>query len=168
MRRNKIFSIIDLKIKIQTCVKCLCCGVRICGRAVFFSCLIWGFFFLAGNKVLSFCHNGDPVWIDAWKILLFKFKALGRGLEACLSICVKQYILMGQNNCQLWLLSPCFLSICRRISMAGLSSRTVPHLADAIHAAVTSFAWFCCWQHFSNGTVRPSHFNGLVPFTILL
>ncbi|KAK4558886.1 hypothetical protein RGQ29_008230 [Quercus rubra] len=27
-----------------------------------------------------------------------------------------------------------------RISMAGLSSRTVPHLADAIHAAVTSFA----------------------------
>ena len=24
-----------------------------------------------------------------------------------------------------------------RISMAGLSSRTVPHLADAIHAAVT-------------------------------
>lgn len=26
---------------------------------------------------------------------------------------------------------------CRRISMAGLSSRTVPHLADAIHAAVT-------------------------------
>ncbi|XP_065850180.1 aspartate aminotransferase, cytoplasmic [Euphorbia lathyris] len=26
-----------------------------------------------------------------------------------------------------------------RISMAGLSSRTVPHLADAIHAAVTSF-----------------------------
>ncbi|GER32520.1 aspartate aminotransferase [Striga asiatica] len=28
----------------------------------------------------------------------------------------------------------------RRISMAGLSSRTVPHLADAIHAAVTKFA----------------------------
>lgn len=27
-----------------------------------------------------------------------------------------------------------------RISMAGLSSRTVPHLADAIHAAVTSIA----------------------------
>ncbi|ERM98604.1 aspartate aminotransferase, cytoplasmic [Amborella trichopoda] len=27
-----------------------------------------------------------------------------------------------------------------RISMAGLSSRTVPHLADAIHAAVTRFA----------------------------
>lgn len=28
----------------------------------------------------------------------------------------------------------------RRISMAGLSSRTVPHLADAIHAAVTGKA----------------------------
>ena len=28
------------------------------------------------------------------------------------------------------------LVILRRISMAGLSSRTVPHLADAIHAAV--------------------------------
>lgn len=30
--------------------------------------------------------------------------------------------------------------ICRRISMAGLSSKTVPHLADAIHAAVTRAA----------------------------
>ncbi|GJX82465.1 hypothetical protein Tco_0331946 [Tanacetum coccineum] len=28
--------------------------------------------------------------------------------------------------------------ICRRISMVGLSSRTVPHLADVIHAAVTT------------------------------
>ncbi|GKB48087.1 hypothetical protein Tco_0898840 [Tanacetum coccineum] len=28
--------------------------------------------------------------------------------------------------------------ICRRISMAGLSFRTVPHLADVIYAAVTT------------------------------
>lgn len=30
---------------------------------------------------------------------------------------------------------------CRRISMAGLRSKTVPHLADAIHAAVTRIKW---------------------------
>lgn len=37
------------------------------------------------------------------------------------------------------LISVCCM--CRRISMAGLSSKTVPHLADAIHAAVTRAVW---------------------------
>ena len=29
------------------------------------------------------------------------------------------------------------IEFCRRISMASLTTKTVPHLADAIHAAVT-------------------------------
>jgi hypothetical protein len=31
----------------------------------------------------------------------------------------------------------CPTVLCRRINMAGLGPKTVPHLADAIHAAVT-------------------------------
>lgn len=44
------------------------------------------------------------------------------------------------QNTKTWLVH-CFnsrlFSCHRRINMAGLSTRTVPHLADAIHAAVT-------------------------------
>lgn len=83
------------------------------------------FFFLSKRR-WSIQKGLLVIHLDYWNLIWFNCHVLS---------CINNY---DASLGPFFLLS--HLSVCRRISMAGLSTRTIPHLADAIHAAVTKAA----------------------------
>lgn len=113
--------------------------------------------------------NGTPTFPRTLASQALVFCSVTVFLSPSTFVSIKIELLKGYRNMRWFQIesNSCFFTLCRRISMAGLSSKTVPHLADAIHAAVTRVVWFFCWPSETLEGLSP-HRGTLSHFAILL